>query len=502
MTSAYILIVAMVLLGGLLAAIGDRLGSRIGKKRMRLFNLRPKQTATLMTIVTGALIAGSTLTLLFASSKSLRQGVFELDRLLDERRSAIKDLESKVRETTAQKEKVEKELEAARKAQVNARKRLGSLNKNYQASREQLRIVSARVARFQKDVRTLTGERLTLSQQREQLIGQRDRLAKQRSLLASQIAGLQTSVEERDRELINRNRQLEDQQRLLTQRQARLRQLENEQKSLQVEIDRRDARINELDRSIVGKNLALEQTEGRLKELENQISFLRREVEVLEQYYQTYQELREKQIAIVRGQVLSFGAFRVVDPAAIVGAIDRLLREANNAAIRATRPNKPNPDERVVKITKAQVEQLAQQLQDGREYVVRILSAGNYVLGENEVRVFADVVPNQKVLSGDQVLAAVSLDPREMTEEDIQQRLDLLIASAQFRARSAGVLGGIQVEDGLLTTIVNFIDRLKKSGESIDTIQAVVEGDTLTAGPLKIRLVAIRDGAIVFNSSS
>ncbi len=96
MTSAYILIVAMVLLGGLLAAIGDRLGSRIGKKRMRLFNMRPKQTATLMTIVTGALIAGSTLTLLFASSKSLRQGVFELDRLLDERRSAIKDLETKV----------------------------------------------------------------------------------------------------------------------------------------------------------------------------------------------------------------------------------------------------------------------------------------------------------------------------------------------------------------------------------------------------------------------
>jgi uncharacterized protein (DUF3084 family) len=502
MTSAYVLIIAIVLLGGLLAAIGDRLGSRIGKKRLRLFNLRPKQTATLMTIATGTLIAGSTLTLLFASSKSLRQGVFELDRLKNERRAEIKDLEKKVRETTEQKNKVEKELESARSEQVAARKRLTLLNKNYQASRLQLRTVSAQVTRFRQEIRTLTNERIGLTRQKEELTVQKDRLERQKVLLSSQIVPLQTQIQAQNRQLLSRNQQLERQQRLLTERQARLQQLETQQKTLQVEIDRRDERIGELDRSIVGKNLALAQTESRLKDLEGQISFLRREVEVLEQYYQTYQELREKEIAIVRGQVLSFGAFRVVDPAAIVGAIDQLLREANNVAVRATRPNKPNPDERVVKITKAQVEQLIQQLQDGREYVVRILSAGNYVLGESEVRVFADVVLNQKVFTASQVIAAVSIDSSNMSEEDIQKRLDLLLASAQFRARSAGVLGPIQVEDGLLTTIVSFIDRLQRSGELIDTIQAVAERDTFTAGPLKVRLVATRNGEVVFTSSS
>ncbi|MFM7792581.1 MAG: DUF3084 domain-containing protein, partial [Microcystis panniformis] len=114
-----------------------------------------------------------------------------------------------------------------------------------------------------------------------------------------------------------------------------------------------------------------------------------------------------------------------------------------------------------------QVEQLSQQLQDGKEYVVRILSAGNYVLGESEIRVFADVVPNQRVFEEKQVIATVSIDPQNMTEEDLQKRLDLLLASAQFRARSAGVLGSIQVEDGLLTTVVNFIGQVKKSGNSI-----------------------------------
>jgi uncharacterized protein (DUF3084 family) len=259
MTSAYILIAAIVLLGGLLAAIGDRLGSRIGKKRLRLFNLRPKQTATLMTIVTGALIAGSTLSLLFASSKSLRQGVFDLDRLLNERRAAIKELEGKVAETTAQKDKVEKVLKTAQKEQIVVQKRLDRLNKSYQASTKQLRSVSAQVARFRHEVQRLVSDRATLTEQNVQLTHQRDQLAQQKTLLSSQINQLQTQVQVRDRQLRDRGQQLASQQRLLTQRQARLQQLESEQKALQVEIDRRDERIGELDRSIVAKNLALEE---------------------------------------------------------------------------------------------------------------------------------------------------------------------------------------------------------------------------------------------------
>ncbi|NJN75689.1 MAG: DUF3084 domain-containing protein [Synechococcaceae cyanobacterium RL_1_2] len=76
MTSALVLILAILLLGGLIAALGDRLGTKIGKARLRIFNLRPKQTAILVTVVTGVLISASTLGILFALSKSLRQGIF------------------------------------------------------------------------------------------------------------------------------------------------------------------------------------------------------------------------------------------------------------------------------------------------------------------------------------------------------------------------------------------------------------------------------------------
>lgn len=63
-------------LGGILAALGDRLGSKVGKARLTLFNLRPKQTAVVVTVMTGTVIAASTLGLLFGLSKSLRQGFF------------------------------------------------------------------------------------------------------------------------------------------------------------------------------------------------------------------------------------------------------------------------------------------------------------------------------------------------------------------------------------------------------------------------------------------
>ncbi|HEY9836231.1 MAG TPA: DUF3084 domain-containing protein, partial [Vampirovibrionales bacterium] len=86
MTSAYVLILAVLVLGGLLATLGDRLGTKVGKARLSLFGLRPRQTATVVTIVTGLMIAASTLSILFATSKSLRVGVFQLDEKLKELR--------------------------------------------------------------------------------------------------------------------------------------------------------------------------------------------------------------------------------------------------------------------------------------------------------------------------------------------------------------------------------------------------------------------------------
>ena len=51
-----ILIIFLILLGGLIAPFGDILGTKIGKARFSILKLRPKKTATIITIITGVLL--------------------------------------------------------------------------------------------------------------------------------------------------------------------------------------------------------------------------------------------------------------------------------------------------------------------------------------------------------------------------------------------------------------------------------------------------------------
>ncbi len=496
MTSAYILVAAMLILGGFIAVLGDRIGSKIGKARLKLFNLRPRQTAQLVTILTGTLIAASTLVILFTLSKSLRQGVFELDEILRQLRTVKADLD----QASSEKNQAKQALSEAKTEQTKAQTSLNQVKLNFSRARNQLKAASSQANQLRSDIQKLVTDR-------QQLLGQKAQLAQQFSQLQVQVQVQNEQVQVKDGELKKQESKIAAQDQTLKQRQLRLQAvekqfqvLEKQQKQLQLEINQRDQMIGQLDTAIAQKDQNLKQRENKLKELESQLEFLQREVAVLEQYYQNYQDLRERNIALVRGQVLAFGAVRVVDPKASIKVVDELLRQANRTAIQATRSGNPDSDEQVVKITKAQVEELIQQLQDQRDYVVRIISAGNYVQGEKEIRVFADVALNQKIFKENETLATVSLDADNLREEDIQKRLDLLLSAAQFKARSSGILGTLQVGDGRIKTLIDFAEEVSKSEESLDEIRAVAAADTYTAGPLKIRLVAIKDGVVIFRT--
>ena len=60
----FIIIVSMVIFGGLIALLGDRVGMKVGKRRLSLFGLRPKYTSMIITVLTGFFIAGLTLLIL------------------------------------------------------------------------------------------------------------------------------------------------------------------------------------------------------------------------------------------------------------------------------------------------------------------------------------------------------------------------------------------------------------------------------------------------------
>ena len=171
--SGWLLILALLVLGGVLSNLGDRLGSRVGKARLSLFNMRPRRTAVLITVLTGSLISALSLGLLLLVSRQLRVGLFELDdlqaRLRDNRRS-LKAAETERQNARATIERIEAEeltpLRQQKRELEEERERLAldiqARDADIQRTEEELRSVRSRIQAGEKELATLEQNLLAL----------------------------------------------------------------------------------------------------------------------------------------------------------------------------------------------------------------------------------------------------------------------------------------------------------------------------------------------------
>lgn len=473
MTSALVLIAAILLLGGLLAALGDYLGTKVGKARLRMFHLRPRQTATFVTIFTGTLIAASTLGILFATSESLRKGIFRLDEYLNRLQDARSELgkaiqdkkqvEQDLAEAVQDKEQVEQDL-------AEAQSGLDRVNRKFQATQEELATVSQKV-------RQLNEQLSVLNQEREKLLAQRKQL---------------------EQEIIKKDQELASQKEQLQVTEKRLETLEKQRQQLQAEIENQDQKIAELDETIQTRDEVLQFQEQQVAELETQINQLQEQIQALEQYYQNYQALRRGNVALRKGEVLAFNVVQIKNSERIEPVINQMLRQANQNAIEATQPGNEDFQEQVLVITQSQIKRLKEILKDGQEYIVQIVTAGNYLSGEKKIRVFADVVPNQTVFQQGEVIASLPLIPKEVQQDKLSERIDLLLAASRFRARRAGVLGQIFVGESNLE-VIQFMEQLAALEEPYDHISAIAAEKTDRAGPLQLNLRVMQDEKVILS---
>ncbi len=426
-----ILVLAVLILGAVIATLGDRIGTRVGKARLSLFKLRPRRTATLVTIFTGTLISASTLGILFAASDQLRTGVFELSTIQRKLRQSRTELD----QARNQKGQVESELTKSRSDREAAKQQLAETNRSLQGAIAERSHAQAETARTQTALSRTQGQLSNVSQQALRL--------------RSEIGQLQA---ERDRVIGQRNQEIKARDQIIQQR------------------------------------------EVRLKELETQQDYLAREVQKLEM---TAQGLRTGSVVIQRGQILSSALVRADKPAAAKQLVDQLLRDANQTAVRLVRPGS---SERVVQITNTDVEQLISQIDDGQDYVIRIYAGANYLVGERTIQVFADAVRNRVVFLAGDVIAGTSLNPSTVSEQQIQQRINLLIAAANFRARNLGILSD-SVQVGRIQDVITFIEQLKQYKQTIE-LKAVAANVTYTAGPLSIELIAIQNGQVLLRTQN
>jgi Protein of unknown function (DUF3084) len=104
--SGIALVVAITIVAGGIAYIGDRVGHQVGRKRLTLFGLRPKYTSTIVAVATGMLIALSVTSVALIGSQQVRTAFFRLGQI----NARINDLQARAIAT-------QKELDSTRDRQ-------------------------------------------------------------------------------------------------------------------------------------------------------------------------------------------------------------------------------------------------------------------------------------------------------------------------------------------------------------------------------------------------
>mgnify|MGYP000868398128 FL=1 len=128
------ILIIIAIMGGLIAYMGDKLGTKVGKRRMSLFGLRPKHTSIIVTIVTGLLVAAATVGVLTITSQSVRTALFGMDQL----RADMNQLTAEVTAKNAELKRGQELLEANKKELANRMAEIETIRKEVEQSRQEL----------------------------------------------------------------------------------------------------------------------------------------------------------------------------------------------------------------------------------------------------------------------------------------------------------------------------------------------------------------------------
>ena len=208
------LIIVMIVTGGAIAFIGDKLGTKVGKKRLSIFGLRPRHTSMIVTVVTGGLITALSIGFMALISQNVRTALFGMDELRQTMDSTLAELDEATEnllkaqteferanenlresrtEIIALKEEQE-ELRAESDRLKEGNEQLESTNAELAAQNENLLSTNAALEDDNKKLGefnvTLTTDNERLSADNERLVGDNDRLS-----------GDNTELEERNRRL-------------------------------------------------------------------------------------------------------------------------------------------------------------------------------------------------------------------------------------------------------------------------------------------------------------
>lgn len=179
-----LLIVALVLVSGVIAYVGDVVGRRMGRKRLSLLGLRPRHTAIVISVVAGMLITVMTLMVAMAVSQNVKDGFLrveqmkqrqaDLARQISELNESMSEIEQARRAAEGELQQRQSELDRARRMLAEVSGELDATQGELKDASEQLKNAERVMAEAMSTRWQLEREIVELQQDLESLRAQRD----------------------------------------------------------------------------------------------------------------------------------------------------------------------------------------------------------------------------------------------------------------------------------------------------------------------------------------
>lgn len=242
----YLFLALMIVAGGVVAFVADGLGRKIGKKRLSFMGLRPRYTATLITVAAGILIPILTITAIFAFSQEARDWIRYGRGAIEESKKLQKDVEDQKKVVGDLKsEGVEAKKENNQLSQEKARltKQVNEANSSVKTAKAerlkaetQAKLTQARIPPLQANLavtnKELTVKRKEVDASRQEVENGRARL-KRLNIDLSKVKGQTSDLNNENLKLVREQLKLE---RNYDAKVSELRELEKEKEGFESQI--------------------------------------------------------------------------------------------------------------------------------------------------------------------------------------------------------------------------------------------------------------------------
>jgi uncharacterized protein (DUF3084 family) len=169
--SGILLLIALVLVSGVIAYVGDVVGRRMGRKRLSLFGLRPRHTAIVISVVAGMLITVMTLGVAMAVSQNVKDGFLRVAQMRarqTELGDELKQINARMDELKRTRQAAEDELQRRKKELEDAKTMLTDVSADLDSTQAELNNASDALKRAEGAFGRISAQLLELAREKDE----------------------------------------------------------------------------------------------------------------------------------------------------------------------------------------------------------------------------------------------------------------------------------------------------------------------------------------------